>query len=89
MLQRQITPKYLNKINSNQSQCVSIPNTWEEFISLLKIKSGETYKPFIAYDYQSKLIKLCESESTILAVKSRQLGITQTIASYFLFKACS
>ncbi|MFM6397298.1 MAG: terminase large subunit domain-containing protein, partial [Planktothrix sp.] len=58
------------------------------FISLLKIRSGENYKQFIAYDYQSKLIRLCEKESTILIIKSRQLGITQTIASYFLFKAC-
>jgi|LakMenE01Jun11ns_1017448.scaffolds.fasta_scaffold9927922_3 hypothetical protein len=66
----------------------NLPDTWNDFVRLLKIKSGENYKQFKPYDYQLSLIDLCESESTILAVKSRQLGITQTIASYFLFKAC-
>jgi len=80
--------KNQKKLQSKNLNISHLPDTWEEFIALLKIKSGETYKQFKAYDYQSKLIQLCESETTILAVKSRQLGITQTIASYFLFKAC-
>ncbi len=80
--------KNRKKLQNQSTRLSCIPDSWEEFTSLLKIKSGEYYKQFKAYDYQSELIKLCETESTILAVKSRQLGITQTIASYFLFKAC-
>ena len=83
-----INLKNQRKLQTRENFKTNLPDTWEEFIALLKIKSGESYKQFRAYDYQSKLIQLCESESTILAVKSRQLGITQTIASYFLFKAC-
>ncbi|WP_072722816.1 terminase large subunit domain-containing protein [Planktothrix tepida] len=80
--------KNQKKLQTREDFRANLPDTWEEFISLLKIRSGENYKQFIAYDYQSKLIGLCEKESTILIIKSRQLGITQTIASYFLFKAC-
>ena len=83
-----INLKNQRKLQTRENFKTYLPDRWEDFIALLKIKSGESYKQFKAYDYQSKLISLCESESTILAVKSRQLGITQTIASYFLFKAC-
>ncbi|MFM6208936.1 terminase large subunit domain-containing protein, partial [Planktothrix sp.] len=88
MMKLPINLKNQKKLQTREDFRANLPDTWEDFIALLKIKSGETYKQFKAYDYQSKLIQLCEKETTILAVKSRQLGITQTIASYFLFKAC-
>lgn len=88
MIRTPINQKNKRKLQTRENFKTNLPDTWEEFISLLKIRSGENYKQFIAYDYQSKLIGLCETESTLLIIKSRQLGITQTIASYFLFKAC-
>lgn len=88
MMKLPINLKNQKKLQTREDFRANLPDTWEKFISLLKIRSGENYKQFIAYDYQSKLIGLCEKESTILIIKSRQLGITQTIASYFLFKAC-
>jgi hypothetical protein len=42
---------------------------------------------FNLYDYQEELVRMCESESRVIALISRQMGKTQTISMYLLWYA--
>jgi hypothetical protein len=64
-----------------------IPPRWEEFAKLTTIRSGNKLIPFEPFPYQVELSNLIDERSVVI-VKSRQLGITEAIASKFLHKAC-
>lgn len=64
-----------------------IPDKWEEFARLTTIRSGNKLIPFEPFQYQVELSTLIDERSVVI-VKSRQLGITEAIASKFLHKAC-
>lgn len=64
-----------------------IPDKWEEFARFTTIRSGNKLIPFEPFQYQVELSTLIDERSVVI-VKSRQLGITEAIASKFLHKAC-
>lgn len=64
-----------------------IPDRWENFARLTTIRSGNKLIPFEPFPYQIVLSDLIDQRSVVV-VKSRQLGITEAIASKFLHKAC-
>ena len=54
---------------------------------MTKIRSGGDVKPFDPYPYQIELVKLM-LERSVCVVKSRQLGISETITCFMLWRAC-
>lgn len=92
MYQVTLTPRNKNKINrvlfGTKSDYKTIPETWLEFAKLCDIRSGNGVIKFNPYDYQVKLIECIDQQKTTVITKTRQLGITETISNYFLFKAC-
>jgi hypothetical protein len=64
-----------------------IPERWEDFAILTTIRSGNKLIPFNPFEYQIVLSDLIDQRSVVV-VKSRQLGITEAIASKFLHRAC-
>jgi phage FluMu gp28-like protein len=70
------------------SRSATVPDNWPEFAGLCKIRSGTKIISFTPYDYQLALIEAIESHQTTVATKTRQLGFTETIVNYFLWKAC-
>lgn len=64
-----------------------VPERWEDFVQLCTIRSGGKMMRFTPYPYQSLLSKLMDEYNNIVVVKSRQLGITQCVASKFLHRA--
>lgn len=91
--QPRFSPKYQSKIytlpelDSNKPQR-EFPDKWEDFAPLCKIRGGKGIQPFIPYEYQKQLINLIHTTPTVVCSKSRQLGFTECIANYFLWKAC-
>jgi hypothetical protein len=70
-----------------QSEGLIIPDNWVEFARLTSIRSGGTIKRFDPYDYQKELVDLMLERSVVI-VKSRQLGISETITCFMLWRAC-
>lgn len=59
---------------------------WNDFVRKCKIRTGGKIDYFNPYNYQLKLIDLMVGGNVIIC-KSRQLGISELICSYFLFNA--
>lgn len=81
------TQKQIKKYFESDAM-LPLPDNWEDFVLLTKIRSGGELKQFKPFDYQKKLIELGEKYRKIIVLKSRQLGITQVLISKFLFDAC-
>ncbi|MEM7555271.1 MAG: terminase family protein [Cyanobacteria bacterium P01_A01_bin.84] len=75
------------KSNLSKETIKSIPTDWEQFVGLTTIRSGGAMKPFIPYEYQKIISNLMDKYNNIIAVKSRQTGITQMVVSKFLHRA--
>jgi hypothetical protein len=65
-----------------------LPNSWGEFAPLTEIRSGTGIVRFNPYPYQQSLIELVETHKLTIVGKSRQLGISETVCNYFLYRAC-
>jgi len=65
-----------------------VPPTWSLFAPQSQIKSGNKLISFVPYDYQLKISELIDRHPITLIFKTRQLGITEMVASKFLHKAC-
>ena len=64
-----------------------LPNlSWYDFCCQLKVRSGGKITAFIPYDYQIDIVEKIKSGNTIIA-KSRQLGVSETVCSYLLWRA--
>ena len=76
----------IRKINTTQKNN-SLPNlSWYDFCCQLKVRSGGKITVFIPYDYQIDIVEKIKSGNTIIA-KSRQLGVSETVCSYLLWRA--
>ncbi len=64
-----------------------MPEDWEDFVRLTTIRSGGQMVQFYPYYYQKIISRLMDEHNNIVAVKSRQLGITQIVLSKFLHRA--
>jgi hypothetical protein len=84
-----ITPNNRLKIaGRNIARTKSLPNNWADFAALTEIRSGEGIIRFNPYHYQSQLVNAIESHKLTVVGKSRQLGISETVCNYFLYRAC-
>lgn len=87
MFQISPSPKQIIRLNPDTSSLLQCPEEWSDFAKLCKIQSGNKMLNFHPYDYQIKLVELMQKHSIVVVVKSRQLGITQAILSWFLQKS--
>lgn len=67
---------------------IAIPDNWTDFARICKIRSGAKVTYFNPYDYQEILVNQIETHPTTVITKTRQLGLTETVTNYFLWKAC-
>jgi phage terminase large subunit-like protein len=87
---RPLSPKALKrikKVEETRALNFEVPNNWAEFAPLTQIRSGTRVIQFEPYAYQAKLIECVESNFATVVAKTRQLGVTETVANYFLWKA--
>lgn len=71
--------------SSNDSK--PVPESWVDFARSCKIRSGGNVISFNPYQYQIDLVDLM-IERSVCIVKSRQLGISETITCFMLWRAC-
>lgn len=84
-----IHPRNRLRIDSRgNSRNKPLPTNWAEFASLTEIRSGDGIVRFNPYSYQQSLIELVETHKLTIVGKSRQLGISETVCNYFLYRAC-
>ena len=74
-------------IEDSASLDLEIPDNWVEFAQLSKIRSTGRIVNFNPYEYQKKLVEIMLGQSVVV-VKARQLGISETICSFMLWRAC-
>ena len=79
--------KILWRQTNKKNNELVIPAKWEDFARLTSIRSGGTIKPFDPYDYQKELVNLMLQRS-VCVVKSRQLGVSETVTNFMLWRAC-
>ena len=92
MLKTKLKRKNLLRIKKQDGVSIEnilIKDNWYDFACNCKIRSGQEIVYFIPYEYQRKLIEIVERNKRIVIAKTRQLGITETICNYFLWKALS
>ncbi|HLO51387.1 MAG TPA: hypothetical protein VK211_23435 [Kamptonema sp.] len=77
----------LNHAQTIKQNLYNVPEDFQEFARLCRIRSGKKIIPFDLYDYQIELAKLLDTYRGIIVFKTRQLGATETIACKFLHKA--
>lgn len=65
-----------------------IPQLWEDFARLTRIRSGTRMIPFDPYPFQKSISDLIDVCRGTVIVKPRQHGLTEMVASKFLHKAC-
>ena len=83
------TIKQANKLigKSDKYNQLNISNNWLDFARKCKIRSGGNVVYFDPYQYQIDLVNLMINHS-VCVVKSRQLGISETITNFMLWRAC-
>ena len=77
----------LNYAQTVKQNLYNVPEDFQEFARLCRIRSGKKIVPFELYDYQVELAKLLDNYRGIIVFKTRQLGATETLACKFLHKA--
>jgi phage terminase large subunit-like protein len=89
MYQLPIFPKYQSKLIANNDKInqLNVSNNWLDFARKCKIRSGGNVVYFDPYQYQIDLVNLMINHS-VCVVKSRQLGISETITNFMLWRAC-
>ena len=88
-LSKRYKAKVIEAKNANNAKGLKVlPDSWIEFAKLCDIRSGSEIVKFDPYEYQKILISQIEKSPTTVITKTRQLGITETVSNYFLFKAC-
>lgn len=76
-----------NKKQDKLTNQLQVPTNWADFARMVKIRSGGDVKPFNPYPYQIALVELMLQRS-VCVCKSRQLGISETITCFMLWRAC-
>lgn len=64
-----------------------VPNNWVKFAQMTSIRSAGDIKPFNPYPYQQALVDLM-LERSVIVCKSRQLGVSEVITCFMLWRAC-
>lgn len=84
---RELEVKIQKRSTINSSQKLTIPDNWQDFAKLTQIRSANKITYFDPFDYQIALTDLMLQRS-VAVVKSRQIGISETICSFMLWQAC-
>ncbi|WP_310412973.1 terminase large subunit domain-containing protein [Chamaesiphon sp. OTE_8_metabat_110] len=85
-----ITPNNRLKIAGRSiTRTKPLPNNWVDFARLCDIRSGDGVIKFDPYDFQLQVIRSIEQSKTTICAKGRQLGLTESVSNYFLWKACT
>ncbi|WP_414588982.1 terminase large subunit domain-containing protein [Scytonema sp. PCC 10023] len=84
---RQIEKRVQRRQTKLEGETLQIPECWTDFARMVKIRSGGDVKPFNPYPYQEELVQLMLQRS-VCVVKSRQLGISETVTCFMLWRAC-
>ena len=79
--------KIAARLDRGGSLASNVPDSWAEFAARTKIRSGSKVINFVPYWYQEKLVETVENNYGTAVVKGRQLGCTETMASYMLWRA--
>jgi len=79
--------KIASRSETKKGPSGNIPDNWPEFAARTKIRSGSKVISFNPYWYQEKLVDIVENNYGTILVKGRQLGCTETLASYMLWRA--
>lgn len=80
--------KYKASLVTNQSKFKPIPWTsWVEMAESTLISSGGKFTQFKPYDYQVQAIKDIEANYLSVVVKGRQLGLSQIVCTWLLYRA--
>lgn len=85
-LESKVKKKKLKSAQLSENK-LQIPDDWADFARMVKIRSGGDVKTFNPYPYQEELVTLM-LERSVCVVKSRQLGISETITCFMLWRAC-
>ncbi|MEO1431752.1 MAG: terminase family protein [Cyanobacteria bacterium J06633_8] len=86
MFQIKPTQKQISKYFKTDDSFIC-PKSWVEFAELTSIRSAGNIVKFNPYKYQVDLVQTM-IERSVCIVKSRQLGISETIISFMLWNAC-
>ena len=62
------------------------PTAWQDFAGLCQVRSGSKIIAFNPYPYQIEVVRALEKRNIIVA-KTRQLGLTETLANWALWRA--
>lgn len=84
---KKLTINYSND-NTGLLNPPDVPKRWEDFAPLCRIESGGRHIAFNPYDYQKALSSVIDKHQVTYVFKTRQLGITETVACKLLHKAC-
>ncbi|MCC5611073.1 hypothetical protein LC612_31060 [Nostoc sp. CHAB 5834] len=85
-----LTPKNENLTNLKLAKSdtkIEIPDSWADFARKTDIKTTGGIRKFIPYGYQLELVKILEQYPSAYVLKSRQLGISETVVSYMTYNA--
>jgi Terminase RNaseH-like domain len=89
---RKISPKTQKLLSVPDSVLSSerrskIPDKWEDFARMTLIRSGTKIVNFNPYPYQIKAVESFENNFGNVVVKTRQLGMTETVANWMMWRA--
>jgi hypothetical protein len=76
------------KTEQAQSVALDVPEAFDKFALLCRIRSGTSIIRFNLYDWQFELSRLLDIHKKAVIFKTRQLGATETLACKMLHKAC-
>ena len=87
-----LKPKHRKRLLANGisgSPAHGFGSTWADFARQCTIRSGSSFVPFDPYQYQLEIVQLIESRRFIIICKTRQMGLSELVCNYFLWKALS
>lgn len=64
-----------------------VPTVWGDFAGLTMVPSGGTIVPFNPYPFQTDLIRTIERSPNTIVLKSRQMGVSESVVSWLLMRA--
>lgn len=83
-----VLEKHKARLQERQEALSILPDTWPDFARICDIRSGDSVIKFDPYDFQTAIIDAIETAKYTCIGKVRQIGETEAISNYFLWKAC-
>lgn len=74
------------KPTGKYTNLLPVPPAWVDFAPLTRIRSGIGFQPFTPYKYQADLVTNITDNFGTVILKSRQLGISETLINWIIFR---